>query len=122
MPVLDMTKDPKALTLTMTAAFPKPPERVWQIWADPRQLERWWGPPTYPATFVEHDLRPDGRVTYFMTGPTGDQPRGFWDVLEVEAPRRLVVQDGFADEPGHQSTRCLRTAWSSTSPTARAAA
>jgi uncharacterized protein YndB with AHSA1/START domain len=35
-----------------------------------------------------------------MTGPEGDQPRGFWDVVEAEAPRRLVVQDGFADDQG----------------------
>jgi len=98
MSVTAVVKDTERLTMTMTAEYNVTAERAWQLWADPRQLERWWGPPTYPATFVEHDLRPDGRVTYFMTGPTGDQPRGFWDVLEVEAPRRLVVQDGFADE------------------------
>ena len=45
------------------------PERVWQLWADPRQLERWWGPPTYPATFTQHDLAPGGHVEYHMTGP-----------------------------------------------------
>jgi uncharacterized protein YndB with AHSA1/START domain len=98
MTVTHVAKDTERLTMTMTAGYDVTAERAWQLWDDPRQLERWWGPPTYPATFVEHDLRPGARVTYFMTGPTGDQPRGFWDVLEVEAPRRLVVQDGFADE------------------------
>jgi hypothetical protein len=33
-----------------------------------------------------HDLRPGGHVEYHMTGPEGDQPRGFWDVDEVEPP------------------------------------
>ena len=35
-----------------------------------------------------------------MTGPTGDQPHGFWDVVEVDPPRRLVFLDGFANEDG----------------------
>ena len=98
MSVTHVLKDTDKLTMTMVAEYDVAAERAWQLWEDPRQLERWWGPPFYPATFVDHDLRPGARVTYFMTGPTGDQPRGFWDVLEVEAPRRLVVQDGFADE------------------------
>jgi hypothetical protein len=31
------------LSLTLVADFDAPIERVWQLWADPRQLERWWG-------------------------------------------------------------------------------
>jgi uncharacterized protein YndB with AHSA1/START domain len=77
---------------------------VWQLWADPRQLERWWGPPTYPATVTSHDLRPGGRVEYHMTGPEGDRPRGFWEVAEVQPPHRLVFRDGFANEDGTSNT------------------
>ena len=60
-------------------------ERCWQLWADPRPLERWWGPPSYPATFVDHDLTPGGFATYFMTGPDGEQPDGWWRIIAVEA-------------------------------------
>jgi uncharacterized protein YndB with AHSA1/START domain len=45
MTVTDIRKDPKARTMTLDAEFQATPERVWQLWADPRQLERWWGPP-----------------------------------------------------------------------------
>lgn len=100
MTVTAVRKDPAQLTMTMEAEFEASVERIWQLWADPRQLERWWGPPTYPATFEEHDLRPGGRVTYYMTGPEGDQPRGYWDVVEVDPPRSLVFQDGFANDDG----------------------
>jgi uncharacterized protein YndB with AHSA1/START domain len=100
MTVTAFHKDPKALTMTINTEFDASPERVWQLWADPRQLERWWGPPTYPATFTTHDLSPGSRVEYHMTGPEGDQPRGYWDVLEVDPPRRLVFQDGFALDDG----------------------
>ena len=100
MTVTAVRKDAQALTMTLDAEFDASAERVWQLWADPRQLERWWGPPTYPATFTKHDLAPGSRVEYHMTGPEGDQPRGFWEVLETDPPHRLVFRDGFANEDG----------------------
>jgi uncharacterized protein YndB with AHSA1/START domain len=98
--VKDVQKDPATLSMVVTAEFRAPAARVWQLWADPRQLERWWGPPTYPATVVDHDLVPGGTVTYFMTGPEGDKHRGWWQVLAVEAPHSLEFLDGFADDSG----------------------
>ena len=100
MPVIDIEKNPTALALTLTAEFAAPAEAVWQLWADPRKLERWWGPPTYPATMVEHDLAPGGRVTYFMTGPEGDRHHGWWQIVAVAAPASLEFVDGFADAAG----------------------
>ena len=109
MTVTAVRKDLDALTLTITAEFQAPPDRVWRLWADPRQLERWWGPPTYPATFTKHDLAPGSRVEYHMTGPEGDQPRGYWDVVEADAPRSLVFRDGFANDDGTPNTDLPRT-------------
>jgi uncharacterized protein YndB with AHSA1/START domain len=100
MTVTAVRKDAEKLTLTLDAEFDAPAERVWQLWSDPRQLERWWGPPTYPATVTSHDLRPGGRVEYHMTGPEGDQPRGYWEIVEADAPSRLVFRDGFANADG----------------------
>ena len=100
MTVTAVRKDSHTLTMTLDAEFEASPERVWQLWADPRQLERWWGPPTYPATFTKHDLAPGSHIEYHMTGPEGDQPKGFWDVLETDPPHRLVLRDGFANDDG----------------------
>ncbi|HET7305775.1 MAG TPA: SRPBCC domain-containing protein [Segeticoccus sp.] len=97
MPVTDVRHDMDDLTLTITAEFDAPPERVWQVYADPRQLERVWGPPSHPATFVDHDLVPGARVTYFMTAPDGEKFAGWWQVTAVDAPRELSFDDGFAD-------------------------
>jgi len=104
MTVIAIRKDPAARTMILEAEFDAPVERVWQLWADPRQLERWWGPPTYPATVTSHDLRVGGRVVYHMTGPEGDQPKGYWEIDEVEPPRRLVFRDGFANDDGTPNT------------------
>ncbi len=103
MTVTSVDKDPEAMTLTFTAEFDEPLGRVWRLWEDPRQLERWWGPPTYPATVVDHDLTPGGSVSYFMTGPQGDQHHGWWRVTHVDAPHRLEFENGLADETGAPS-------------------
>lgn len=100
MPVIDVNKDTEALTLTFVAEFAADVERVWQVWADPRQLERWWGPPEWPATFEEHELSEGGRCRYVMTGPDGEKARGWWTVTAVDPPHRLEFDDGFADADG----------------------
>jgi uncharacterized protein YndB with AHSA1/START domain len=101
MTVTDVRKDPTALSLSIESEWDAPIARVWQLWADPRKLERWWGPPTYPATVVKHELRPGGNVSYFMTGPEGDQQHGWWKVTKVDEPHRLDFDDGFADREGN---------------------
>lgn len=100
MTVIRVDKDVDNLSLTLVAEFDAPIERVWQLWADPRQLERWWGPPSYPATVERHDLTAGGEVTYFMTGPDGGRSRGWWRITSVDPPRSLQFVDGFADQDG----------------------
>jgi uncharacterized protein YndB with AHSA1/START domain len=103
MTVTAVHKNPQALTMNITTEFAATPERVWRLWDDPRQLERWWGPPTWPATFTAHDLRPGGRSAYYMTGPDGEQAHGWWEVLETDPPRSLVIRDGFANADGSKN-------------------
>ncbi len=100
MTVTEVRKDTDALSMTITAEFDASPERVWQLWADPRQLERWWGPPGYPATFTQHELSPGARSEYYMTTPEGDTPKGFWKIVEVEPPTHMRAMDGFCNEDG----------------------
>ncbi|MFZ1063537.1 MAG: SRPBCC domain-containing protein [Acidimicrobiales bacterium] len=100
MPVTSVNKDPETLTMTIVAEFDASAARVWQLWEDPRQLERWWGPPTYPATVTLHEFAPGGRVSYFMTGPAGDVARGWWRFVTVDPPHRLEFENGLADETG----------------------
>jgi uncharacterized protein YndB with AHSA1/START domain len=100
MPVTDVNKDLDALTMTITAELDASADRVWELWSDPRQLERWWGPPSHPATFVDHDLTPGGRTTYFMTGPEGEKFHGRWRVEDVEPPNQLRFADDDTDDEG----------------------
>ena len=110
MTVTSVDKDFDSLTLTLITEFDAPIERVWQLWADPRKLERWWGPPSHPATVDKHDLDAGGEVTYVMTGPRGEKSRGWWRVTSVDPPRSLEFTDGFADRDGTPNAETPTTA------------
>jgi uncharacterized protein YndB with AHSA1/START domain len=98
--ITSVDTDHDNLSITLIADFEASIEQVWELWSDPRKLERWWGPPTYPATFEKHDLTPGGKVTYYMTGPEGDTPRGLWRVTAVDPPTSLEFTDSCADADG----------------------
>ncbi|ROR72808.1 SRPBCC family protein [Bogoriella caseilytica] len=104
MPVTSVEKDLDALTMTIIADFPVPVRRLWDAYADPRQLEKFWGPPEWPATFTRHDLYPGGRSHYYMTGPDGEHAGGYWEFTAVEEGRSFETIDGFADEDGAPKT------------------
>ncbi len=99
MSVTSVDTDYDNLTVTLIAEFDAPIEDVWELWSDPRKLERWWGPPTYPATVERHDFTPGGEVAYVLTGPDGDM-RGVWRVTAVDPPAALEFTDSFADTDG----------------------
>jgi uncharacterized protein YndB with AHSA1/START domain len=98
--VVSVDKDYDTHRLVLVAEFAAPIEQVWLLWADPRKLERWWGPPSHPATFERHDLAAGGDAAYFMTGPDGERSRGWWRITSVDAPRSLAFIDGFARPDG----------------------
>jgi len=104
MPVTSVEKDLDQLTITIVADFATTVARLWDAYTDPRQIERFWGPPTYPAVFLRHDAAVGGRSIYKMTGPQGDEHYGCWDWTAVDAPVSFEVADRFANEKGEPNT------------------
>lgn len=121
MPVTDVHKDPENCTMTVVADFAASLQRVWDAYVDPRQIEKFWGPPTFPATFTRHDCYPGGMSSYSMTGPadpdaTGLEQEmlshgGYWEWVEVKAPEGVSgdtayfeVRDGFSRPDGTPNT------------------
>ncbi|RZO86910.1 MAG: SRPBCC domain-containing protein [Oceanococcus sp.] len=97
MPVVNVSHDLETLTLSITAEFAAPVQRIWALYADPRQLERVWGPPSHPATFVDHCLKVGAKTTYYMTGPEGEKYYGYWVLTKVDEPHGFEFDDGFAN-------------------------
>lgn len=94
MPITSVTQDPGNLTLTIVADFPVPQQRLWEAWADPRQLERFWGPPFAPSTFTHHDFTVGGRAEYFLSGPNGEKWSGSWTFTAVNPIDFFAAVDG----------------------------
>jgi uncharacterized protein YndB with AHSA1/START domain len=110
MSVTGVEKDPESLTITVTADLDATLERAWQLWADPRQFEQWWGPPNYTVTVVDHDLRAGGRITFFMTGAEGERHDSTWEVVVAGPPRLLELRDADVDDDGRPNDGNAMTA------------
>jgi uncharacterized protein YndB with AHSA1/START domain len=100
MPITELVSNAADLTMKIVAEYPVPVERLWEAYADPRQLERFWGPEQWPATFTRHDMAVGGQSQYYMTGPDGTMSRGWFRFLKVEQYKLIEVEDGFADDSG----------------------
>lgn len=109
MTVVSTDQNREARTFTIVTEFGAPPSAVWDLWTDPRRLERWWGPPSWPATFVKHDVAVGAGSHYYMTGPEGEQAHGWWRFISLDEPRSLEFEDGFADETGAPNDDLPRT-------------
>lgn len=101
MPVTEVVTDAENLTMTVIADLAAPIERVWSAYTDPEQLNRFWGPPGWPATFTTWDPKVGGRAVYSMHGPRGEKSSGAWEFLAIEAPHRFDVIDAFVDDDGN---------------------
>jgi len=106
---IESQQDKNELTYTFVMEFDASAERVWQVWEDPRQLERWWGPPTWPATFDQHELRVGSESKYYMTGPEGDRAPGWWVIDVAEPFTRIEFTDGFSDQDRNHNDSLPRT-------------
>ena len=94
MPLTSVIKDVAKLSLTVVADYPVPQQRLWDAFADPRQLERFWGPPFAPATFTSHDFTVGGRAEYFLTLPDGGKWSGSWKFTAVNPISSFEAYDG----------------------------
>ena len=90
--------------MTIVADFAVPVQRLWDAYADPRQIEKFWGPVEWPATFTRHDMAAGGKSQYYMSGPDGEKSVGYWEFISVDAPRSFEVKDGFAGDDGEPNT------------------
>lgn len=100
MPVTSVSSDVNTLSLTIVGEYPVKVERLWEAYADPRQLERFFGPPGFPVTFTKHDFVPGGMAQWEMKAPEGECYKGWWRFSIIDVARRIELHDGFSDADG----------------------
>ncbi len=78
--------------LRTSRVIPAPRDSVFQAFADPAKLARWWGPTGFTNTFHEFDLRPGGRWRLDMHGPNGANYANESVFMEVAVPERVALR------------------------------
>jgi uncharacterized protein YndB with AHSA1/START domain len=119
MPLTSVTKDAENLVLTVVGDYTVAQQRLWDAFADPRQLERFWGPPTWPATFTRHDLKVGGRSEYFLSGPDGEKWNGSWRFTVVEPIDSFEACDGEDNVDDEDLPASMKFAFDATSAGSR---
>ena len=79
-------------TLVTSRLIDAPPAHVFEAFADPARLRRWWGPDGFTSTFEEFDFRPGGRWRFVMHGPGGANFSNESVFAEIERPVRIVIR------------------------------
>lgn len=77
--------------LVTSREFQAPRELVFEAWANPEHLSRWWGPKGFTNTFISFDFRPDGEWKFTMHGPNGVNYPNESKFLEIDRPQRIVL-------------------------------
>jgi uncharacterized protein YndB with AHSA1/START domain len=92
-----LTKD-KVLRIERVIAAT--PERLFELWTEPEQLVKWWGPEG--ATTPKHaiDVRPGGRWRTTMRLANGSDHTVSGIYRAIEPPKRLVFTWGWDDDAG----------------------
>lgn len=119
MPLTSVTKDADTLTLTVVGDYPVPQQRLWDAFADPRQLERFWGPPDWPATFTRLDLTVGGRAEYYLTGPDGQRSGGSWRFTAVDPIDSFEAADGDGNPEGDTGPSSMTVGFETTATGSR---
>ena len=94
MPVTSVMKDVEALTLTVVADFDAPVRRLWDAYLDPRQIERFWSPPSLPTVFVRHDGYVGGRSEWVVSTPDGNEVKLSWIWGAIDELKSFEALDG----------------------------
>jgi uncharacterized protein YndB with AHSA1/START domain len=94
----------------ITRVFDAPRDLVFQVWADPKHVEHWWGPRGFTNPVCELDVRPGGSIRIDMRGPDGTVYPMTGVYQEIIRPERIVFTSGALDKDGQLMFEVLSSA------------
>lgn len=94
-----MTDFDPTLDLTISREIAAPRQSVWDAWADPRKLEKWWLPAPAKCRVISQDLRAGGAFRTEMSEDGGEfQPHIDGCFLAVEEGTRIAFTTALDSE------------------------
>ena len=107
-PLQDDVKAPREVTLVRI--FDAPRALVFEVWTQPKHLEKWWGPHGFTTPLVVSDARAGGTIRIHMQGPDGTIYPMAGTYNEVIAPERVVYTSAVLGEDGQALFEIRNTA------------
>lgn len=84
--------------IVITREFGAPRQLVWDVWTQPKHVEKWFGPKGFTTRVDEMDFRVGGRNSYVMIGPDGKEYPGTGIYQEIVPIEKIVSSDDFGDD------------------------
>lgn len=88
--------------IVLARVIEAPRSVAYAAWADPDQIQKWFGPEGMTIETREIELRPGGRWRFDMVAPDGFRYSNRMVFLRMEAPSLIEVEHGSDqdDDPG----------------------
>lgn len=80
--------------IVITRVIDAPPKRVFEAWADPQQITRWFSPEGFLNETLEIDIRPGGRWRFVYVGPDGTRYENRMVFLRIDPPHLIEIEHG----------------------------
>lgn len=95
------------MDITLERTINAPVEKVWDMWTNPEQIKKWWGPKDWTGYVVKQDFTEGGTFVYNMNGAMGpDMPKqDNWSggtYQEIIPMKKIVATDYFTDAEGNK--------------------
>jgi len=92
--------------IVLTRVYDAPREMVFRAWTEPGRIVQWFGPRGFVCTTHEIDIRVGGRWRFDMVAPNGTLYPNRMVFVEIDAPKKLVIDHGsdVDDDPGRFRT------------------
>lgn len=84
--------DQNPATFRTHRVLPFPPAVIFDAFARPELLARWWGPNGFTNTFEVFEFNPGGRWKLVMHGPNGANYPNESLFLKLHRPSKIVIQ------------------------------
>lgn len=101
----DLPASAGVVDLTFRRVLAAPRAVVWAAWTEAGCFSQWFGPHGATMDPCELDVRVGGRLFFCHRHKEFGEVWVRGEFLAVEAPRRLVMQFGFADPDGNERPR-----------------
>lgn len=81
-----------AAVLQTTRTYPCPADKIYQAFADPERLVKWWGPNGFSNTFETFEFTEGGEWRYTMHSPDGQDFKNVCVFVELITAEKLVIK------------------------------